>query len=212
MAEDEERGPSVEVPAEPPPAVYPESHPKGGEYHPSSGPRPETPPWRRFGSVARDEARPLRPWRHLPPLAGLALLLGCLWNLLDGGPLPAWRPWWLSGPGPVPAGGVSVVIDPGHGGGDSGAVAHGMVEKDLNLDVGLRVARVLRAQGVVVRLTREDDHFVPLEDRVRQANALPGAIFVSIHFNDAPATARRSGARAASRRSIPRTRKRRPRV
>ncbi len=80
---------------------------------------------------------------------------------------------------------MAVVIDPGHGGEDSGAVAQGVVEKSLNLDVGLRVAALLRARGVEVRLTREDDHFVPLEDRVRLANALPGAVFVSIHFNDA---------------------------
>ncbi len=80
---------------------------------------------------------------------------------------------------------IAVVIDPGHGGGDSGAVAHGMAEKTLNLDVGQRVAGVLRAQGIGVHLTREDDHFISLGERVRQANALPGAIFVSIHFNDA---------------------------
>ncbi len=80
---------------------------------------------------------------------------------------------------------VAVIIDPGHGGGDSGAVAQGVVEKSLNLDVGLRVAQLLQARGVEVRLTREDDHFVPLEDRVQLANSLPGAVFVSIHFNDA---------------------------
>ena len=90
-------------------------------------------------------------------------------------------------------GGIAVVIDPGHGGGDSGAVAHGMVEKDLNLDVGRRVAQALRAQGVGVHLTREDDHFITLEDRVRQANALPGAIFVSIHFNDASGDGKAAG-------------------
>ena len=45
-----------------------------------------------------------------------------------------------------------------------------------------------------MRLTREDDHFVTLEDRVRMANALPGAIFVSIHFNDASGEARLSRA------------------
>ena len=138
---------------------------------------------------------PGRGWRHLPPLAGLALLVGCVWGLLRGGPLPAWRPWWLEENRPT--NGVAVVIDPGHGGGDSGAVAHGMVEKELNLDVGERVASVLRAHGVTVQLTREDDHFVPLPERVRMANAIPGAIFVSIHFNDASgdgkAAARASG-------------------
>ncbi len=111
--------------------------------------------------------------------------MGSVWGLLSGGPLPAWRPWWLGGDAMNNARDIAVVIDPGHGGGDTGAVAHGMAEKTLNLDVGQRVAQALRAQGVGVHLTREDDHFISLGERVRQANALPGAIFVSIHFNDA---------------------------
>lgn len=89
--------------------------------------------------------------------------------------------------------GAVVIIDPGHGGGDTGAVAQGVVEKDLNLDVGQRVGRALQARGVAVRLTREDDHFVPLEDRVRFANKLPGAVFVSIHFNDASGNGQATG-------------------
>ena len=82
-------------------------------------------------------------------------------------------------------GAVAVVVDPGHGGGDTGAVSQGVVEKDLNLDVGRRVAQTLSARGVKVRLTREDDHFITLEERVRAGNSQPGAVFVSIHFNDA---------------------------
>ncbi len=132
--------------------------------------------------------------RRLVPLAGLALLLSCLWALIGTGQFPSWQPWWTGAGLP---GNAAVIIDPGHGGGDSGAVALGVVEKDLNLDVGLRVGRALRARGVAVKLTREDDHFVPLEGRVRLANALPGAVFVSIHFNDASgngqATGRASG-------------------
>ena len=85
----------------------------------------------------------------------------------------------------LPVGSLAVIIDPGHGGGDSGAVSQGVVEKDLNLDVGRRIAQTLAARGVKVRLTREDDHFVTLEDRVRMGNAQPGTVFVSIHFNDA---------------------------
>ncbi len=121
-------------------------------------------------------------WRRLLPWAGLLLFGGCLWALLSGG---SWR---------VPLAGlesangdtnIAVVIDPGHGGADSGAVAQGVVEKDLNLDVGCRVAQILETHGLKVKLTRADDHFVPLEARVALANALPGAVFVSIHFNDA---------------------------
>ena len=113
----------------------------------------------------------------------MIVFMGCL-HALIGGRWPAW-PRSVSSDRPGSVGPVAVVIDPGHGGGDSGAVSQGVVEKDLNLDVGRRVAQALAARGIKVRLTREDDHFVPLPERVRIANAQPGAVFVSIHFNDA---------------------------
>ncbi len=152
--------------------------------------QPPKRPRRRF-----DREAPPVPWtQRVVPSVGLILCLGCLWTLVGVGILPGWTPWWLGTGIPTNA---AVIIDPGHGGGDTGAVAQGVVEKDLNLDVGQRVARTLRARGVKVRLTRETDYFVPLEGRVRFANALPGAVFVSIHFNDASgngqATARASG-------------------
>lgn len=155
--------------------------------------RPVPPPAERRRGRFAGPAPWLPWWRKAVPAAGLALCLWCGWELL-GTPWPSWQfPWARQGP----VGSVAVIIDPGHGGEDSGAVAQGIVEKDLNLDVGQRVGRALRARGVVVRLTREDDHFVPLEDRVRLANAVPGAVFVSIHFNDASgngqATGRASG-------------------
>ena len=68
---------------------------------------------------------------------------------------------------------------------DTGAVSQGVVEKDLNLDVGRRIAQSLIARGFKVRLTLEDDHFISLEERVRTGNGQAGAVFVSIHFNDA---------------------------
>lgn len=122
--------------------------------------------------------------RHWSGVGGLGLLTVCV-HALIGGAWPAWR--WPSFPSPAqtPGGVVAVVVDPGHGGEDTGAVAQGVVEKDLNLDVGRRVARRLAARGFKVLLTREDDHFLTLEERVRVANSRPGAIFVSIHFNDA---------------------------
>lgn len=113
------------------------------------------------------------------------LFAGCLFALLNGGSLPAWN-LGSGGAGNHLSGAVAVVIDPGHGGWDTGAVAQGVREKDLNLDVGLRVSRVLETRGVRTQLTRDDDHFVPLSDRVKLGNSLPGAVFVSIHFNDAP--------------------------
>ena len=138
---------------------------------------------------------PRRPWRwwlrQLLPVAGLALFVGCLAGLLDELTL-AGRPPGETANGWTPrAGGhgaAAVVIDPGHGGIDTGATALGLQEKALNLDVALRLAQALERQGIPVRLTRATDQAVSLEDRVRIANGTPGAIFVSIHFNDALAT------------------------
>ncbi len=77
----------------------------------------------------------------------------------------------------------TVVLDPGHGGRDAGAVANGLKEKDLVLDVARRAARRLRAAGATVILTRNSDCFVSLSERSRIANRTPGAVFVSIHAN-----------------------------
>jgi N-acetylmuramoyl-L-alanine amidase len=135
---------------------------------------------------ARDARRRRRVAARLLPWLGLGLFAGCLCLLLRTGTLgtsPA--AGFPRTPGQPVKIGVDVVIDPGHGGKDSGAIAQGVVEKDLNLDVALRVAQVLERAGWRVKLTREEDRFVPLETRVEIANALPGAIFVSIHFNDA---------------------------
>jgi N-acetylmuramoyl-L-alanine amidase len=78
----------------------------------------------------------------------------------------------------------SVVIDPGHGGEDHGASgANGVVEKQLVLDVSLRLAERLQRRGLRVRLTRESDAFVPLETRTSAANDARAKLFVSIHAN-----------------------------
>jgi len=80
----------------------------------------------------------------------------------------------------------TVVIDPGHGGEDEGARGmRGLVEKDLVLDVAGRLATRLRAQGLRVVMTREDDATVPLETRTSIANDAGGDLFVSIHANAA---------------------------
>lgn len=78
-----------------------------------------------------------------------------------------------------------VVIDPGHGGQDSGTMKTGMVEKELNLDVAHRVERLLQLRGIAALLTRADDTFVPLADRAAIANAQRNCVFVSIHFDEA---------------------------
>ena len=82
-----------------------------------------------------------------------------------------------------------VVIDPGHGGKDTGAVGPGGVrEKDVTLDVAHRVAPVLAGQGIQVVLTRDDDRFVSLEERTARANAFDADLFVSIHCNASEST------------------------
>lgn len=81
----------------------------------------------------------------------------------------------------------TVILDPGHGGCDTGArPKKGMNEKALSLDVAERLKLLLEKEGYHVVMTRENDYFVPLEERVAIANKNSNAIFVSIHFNASP--------------------------
>jgi N-acetylmuramoyl-L-alanine amidase len=85
-----------------------------------------------------------------------------------------------------------VVLDPGHGGRDTGAVGPtGVVEKDVTLDIAHRAARVLVGQGIEVLLTRDDDRFVALEERAARANSFSADLFVSIHCNASEVKGRR---------------------
>jgi len=79
----------------------------------------------------------------------------------------------------------TVVIDPGHGGDDHGARGSrgGLLEKDLVLDVSLRLAALLEERGMRVVLTRRDDRYVSLEERTSIANDARGDLFVSVHAN-----------------------------
>ena len=77
----------------------------------------------------------------------------------------------------------TVVLDPGHGGYDKGAISGYGYEKDFALDVARNIKPLLEAKGLNVKMTRDRDVFVPLELRARIANASKDAIFVSIHFN-----------------------------
>lgn len=77
-----------------------------------------------------------------------------------------------------------IVIDPGHGGKETGAISEsGYMEKMPNLEIALEAGRLLRAKGYQVEFTRTDDSFVSLEERAAMANDLNAAIFVSIHNN-----------------------------
>jgi len=78
-----------------------------------------------------------------------------------------------------------VIIDPGHGGQDSGTMKTGMVEKELTLDVAHRVERLLRERGLATQLTRADDTYISLQERAATANNQPDCVFVSIHFDEA---------------------------
>ena len=77
----------------------------------------------------------------------------------------------------------TVVLDPGHGGGDRGTRGGSTVEKQMTLDVAKRVERDLEAAGVNAVLTRTSDRTLSLEDRVDFADAKKADLFVSIHFN-----------------------------
>lgn len=78
-----------------------------------------------------------------------------------------------------------IVIDPGHGGHDTGTIGpNGFTEKDLVLDVGLRLGRLLESKmGAEVVYTRDDDTFIPLESRTAVANQNQADLFLSIHAN-----------------------------
>lgn len=82
-----------------------------------------------------------------------------------------------------------IFLDPGHGGADAGAIGpNGVLEKEVNLDIALRLREALREAGAEVFLSREADVFIPLYDRPRNANDLGAAVFVSIHANANPKT------------------------
>ena len=76
-----------------------------------------------------------------------------------------------------------VYIDPGHGGSDPGASGNGIIEKELNLQLAIKVRDKLRSQDVEVVMSREDDVYVSLQERAMQANSVTPDAFVSIHNN-----------------------------
>jgi N-acetylmuramoyl-L-alanine amidase len=81
-----------------------------------------------------------------------------------------------------------IVIDPGHGGHDSGTLgAGGIEEKDVVLDVALRLGKLLHERlGAEIIYTRSDDTFIPLETRTAIANKAQADLFLSIHANSSP--------------------------
>jgi N-acetylmuramoyl-L-alanine amidase len=94
------------------------------------------------------------------------------------------QPILQPGTRPIPRGKVVVLIDPGHGGKDPGAIGIGGVrEKDVILPIGRRIAAILQQNGVQAVLTRDSDYFVTLPGRVQLAERANADVFVSIHAN-----------------------------
>jgi N-acetylmuramoyl-L-alanine amidase len=84
-----------------------------------------------------------------------------------------------------------VVIDPGHGGSDPGAMMRGMREKEITLDIARRLASLLRTGGFEVVMTREGDETMTRQPPVKAAKAANGDVFLSIHINSIPEPTRR---------------------
>ena len=99
--------------------------------------------------------------------------------VVPSGPMPS-----VEGLPSVPVGRYKVVIDPGHGGPDPGAVGiNGLRETDVVLDICLQMARLLQARGVQVLMTRTSEVDVDLPPRVSLANSSGADLFVSVHAN-----------------------------
>ncbi len=128
------------------------------------------------GSEVQVELAPdvgLRAWHHLDNPARVILELGKVM------PTPAPVSVGTESEGPAP-----IVIDPGHGGDDTGAVtAGGAAEKVVVLALARRLAAALEARGYTVRLTRNGDETRALTDRTALANRLNARAFVSLHAN-----------------------------
>lgn len=98
---------------------------------------------------------------------------------------PPTKPDTTTPPEPVEKGVYKVVIDAGHGDHDPGAISiTKRREKDFNLSIALKVqALLLKESKIKTYMTREDDTFIPLDDRVKFANDLKADLFISIHAN-----------------------------
>lgn len=156
---------------------------------------PEIPPGSTFRRIRLQQVTPDRVAIFVTPAAGISFdrvsqdapQTVSLGVLRPNQPLPAWVPGdtvpEIALPS-LPNSRVLVVIDPGHGGRDPGAIGiGGLREIDVVMPVSLEVARLLEEQGLQVVMTRQDDRTLDLEPRVQIANRANADIFVSIHAN-----------------------------
>jgi N-acetylmuramoyl-L-alanine amidase len=117
---------------------------------------------------------------HSMPCVGLVVLAGCLTFVIAPDEQPGLDSRIAAALDPsLP----TIVIDPGHGGRDEGAIANGLMEKQLTLDLGFRVERLLQTFGFKTVLTRRDDTYLSLPERVGLANQIEHSYFLSLHFN-----------------------------
>ena len=145
-------------------------------------------------SAARRPQAPLPPSAPPPPAAFAAGGGGAAQMAALHPPAPSGRADAAPGGGAAaiaaPARQPVVVIDPGHGGYDSGTEAGApLLEKDLALQIALRLQGELERRGVHAILTRTGDYFVTLADRTAFANKAGADLFISIHLNSSPAAA-----------------------
>src|SRR5216110_257370 len=121
--------------------------------------------------------------RNILALIGLFLMIASfVW--MQRMPKPQSGRLRMAQPSATPGPFAVVVLDPGHGGQDSGAMCGGVLEKDLTLDVARRIDRLLEAEGIATLMTRMGDTYVSLADRATFANRVSNCIFVSVHFNE----------------------------
>jgi N-acetylmuramoyl-L-alanine amidase len=127
-----------------------------------------------------------RALRNTLALTGLLLMIGSFaWMQLRQAERPAGPRESKTAQLPTTPSPFSVVVlDPGHGGQDSGAKCGGVLEKDLTLDVARRIDRLLDSEGIATVMTRVGDAYVSLANRAAFANRVRNCIFVSIHFNE----------------------------
>jgi N-acetylmuramoyl-L-alanine amidase len=140
-----------------------------------------------FGPVTASIAPPVTPTVMMsPPPYGLGAA-----GLQPPSPRPAVSPQVMAQRAFKPV----IVIDPGHGGHDSGAEKNGAVEKDIVLAFGKKLAEKLRATGrFKVFMTRDEDVFVPLGERVEFAEKHNANLFIAVHCDYADNGSKASGA------------------
>jgi N-acetylmuramoyl-L-alanine amidase len=122
--------------------------------------------------------------RHCIPCVGLVVFLGCFtFIIVPDSDDPASQ----NRPAPASDALPAIVIDPGHGGTDEGTKYYGLAEKEVTLDVARKLERTLQNFGFQTTLTRRDDRYMSLAERVAIANKVENSVFVSIHFNQSTA-------------------------